>query len=232
MGSVTISSKSTQASVVTSQAASEFLKPDLRLEDYQQSLESYSVEPLARGYPSCLSLGSDGAIDSISPNSFSEDGVMDIDSSFGSVLRQSIENSEKVYEELKKPVHDRDQNKLAKEAEWAAKIFLWVLENAIALEPGVDGDGVSGFCPGYSGGPVVQVSGGMDDVVVAVISMGLDHTHDDQGQVSSRCSQFEGTTSTYHNLSWIKAAKASISSGNHRVVIQGKNASMVLPSNQ
>lgn len=213
MGPVTISSKSTLASVMTSQAASEFQKQNIRLEDYQQSLETFSPELLARSYPSCLSLGPNGAVDSIAAHSFSEDGTMDADPSLSSLIRQSIESSGKVYEELKKPAYDRDQTRLAKEAEKTATMFLEALEDSIAIEPGED---VSGFCPGYSGGPVVQ-SGGMEDVVVAVISSGLTHTHDDQGSVSSRCSQLEGTASTYHNLSWIKAAKASILAGRHAV---------------
>ena len=73
-----------------------------------------------------------------------------------------------------------------------------------------------------------------DDVVIGVLGEVLE-----EGAVSinaqkdaSGCGSYIAVSSTYHNLSWINAAKASISSGNHRVVIQGKNASKVLPSNQ
>lgn len=216
MGSALISSKSTIISTIMSQIQSEFHKLNPKFEYFSPLAveKSYSPAPLFTGYPACYSLGANGALEDISEHSFSEDGMMDVDPSLAPGIRQNISSFGTIYEQLKKPVHHRDQTILTKAGEEGTRIFMANIEHSIILEPGGSGDGVAEFCPGHSGGPVVQQgSGGMDDVVVAVISHGLTHTHDDHGEVVNRCSQLEGTVSTYHNLSWIKAVKALMSAG-------------------
>lgn len=209
MDSVMISSKSNTAAVMTSGGISEWLKPNPMYEDFSLSLERYSPANIAKGYPSCYALGANGALEDISPYSFSADGDMRIDPSLETVLSQMSAHSEQLVAELEKPAYDRNQTLLAQLDEYYANILMASNEHGVVIESG----GAAEFCPGQSGGPVVQSSEGKDDVVVAVMSHGLTHSHDDEGEVSSKCSQLEGTVSTFYNLSWIHAAKARMLAG-------------------
>ena len=190
---------------------------------------------LATAFPSCFALGTGGAIESTSAYGFSEDGSMDADPTVKAMIDQYLDAS-KVWDKLffgsQRPTGDERASLINRYAESSTQYQFRFLKDALIIE--AQGDHKTDFCPNHSGGPVVQRLD--DDVVVGVLAAATVST-DDRGVKgvraeadhrstslieSASCSSHEAASykavsSTYHNLSWINAVKASILAGGHSI---------------
>ena len=132
------------------------------------------------------------------------------------------QEAEAAYEELKKPVANRNPQiiKTLSKHQITMKLRRNGLYPASTNSPMVVTEAmpdhtpgrVNGICAGDSGGALMDQQG---QTIVGVLSF-VDYS--DLMQLGSRCkASYSYSVSTYHHLNWINAAKASILSGHHQL---------------